>query len=834
MKKQWFAITITVATAMTALLGLFWLMGNVGFGIPGPALGASAERDDAAAPLSLTVTAVDPAVAPNDLDTPIIITGTGFTAELSGTLVITQPTAYLGATALEDVIWVSTTTLTATVPWGMSTGTYTLTVTNPGGEAGSLADAFTVTQGIGVWTTGGPYGGYIVGIEKKPGTPTTVYALASDVGLFLSENSGGQWRLGYSTDYMSRLAFDSQNSDVIYLGTWRSHTFARSLDGGQTWETPPQIGYPGHGNSSYPATHPTDAGKVFVGIGDAFSELPPGEGGVFRSDDYGLTWITKTNGMTDTQVQSIAIHPNDPDKMLAGTFDGNLYVSTDGGESWSLSAHLDGPVIAVYFNPYQPLEAWASASEEVHGPPYLYTSTNLVDWTPIVIDPGAPGCWPSRWDLTFLTDTIWASAGAIYTSTDSAASWTYVSGQPDGVNVVAVTPDNPQEVYVGTQEGVDKSQDGGQTWQPIDEGLAGVVPYAIAVARTDPDTVYVAADPNGILRSFNGGHAWQDVMEGGAGGWGEWLVADAYTPTRVYLGGRFQHTDAFCIEISTDAAETWHLVTATLPVTYAGWESAAYALVSHPQVPGRLLAGSWVWPPDSAPWLEDTLSLVYASDDYGQSWTRVGPTQPISPVVDIAYDAVDPGLVYMATEGSGLWKSTDGGNTWQLMPKPGGQSEINGIAPHPTISGYLVVGVSGGEYAGVYSSQDAGETWTFLDSYVGTPLVYTPSAPPVLYGRRAIPQYWGLVRSYDNGQTWEQMPDAPYPNCLATGTDGERVILYIGSPGGLPSQTGAQTAWQPNAILGESTVFGGGVYRMTTRLPNHWAYLPLVLRGYAP
>jgi hypothetical protein len=216
--KKWFALTLTVASATIALLVLFGLMGNAGLGIPGPALARSAERDDAAAPLSLTVTAVDPTVAPNDLDTPIIITGTGFTAELSGTLVITQPTAYLGATALEDVNWVSTTTLTATVPWGLITGTYTLTVSNPGGESSSLVDAFTVTQGIGVWTTDGPYGGYIVGIEKKPGTPTTIYALASNVGLFASEDAGGSWELIYKSEGSTDLVFDAQDPEVMYYG----------------------------------------------------------------------------------------------------------------------------------------------------------------------------------------------------------------------------------------------------------------------------------------------------------------------------------------------------------------------------------------------------------------------------------------------------------------------------------------------------------------------------------------------------------------------------------------------------------------------------------------
>ena len=49
-----------------------------------------------------------------------------------------SPTASLGTTALTDVTWVNSTTLTATVPWGMDPGVYTLTVVNPDGGTGSL------------------------------------------------------------------------------------------------------------------------------------------------------------------------------------------------------------------------------------------------------------------------------------------------------------------------------------------------------------------------------------------------------------------------------------------------------------------------------------------------------------------------------------------------------------------------------------------------------------------------------------------------------------------------------------------------------------------------
>ena len=82
-----------------------------------------------------TVSAIDPASARDDTDTAVTITGTGFVA---------TPTVTLGTTTLTDVAWVSDTTLTATVPGGISPGVYALTVVNPDDGSGTLPDAFTV------------------------------------------------------------------------------------------------------------------------------------------------------------------------------------------------------------------------------------------------------------------------------------------------------------------------------------------------------------------------------------------------------------------------------------------------------------------------------------------------------------------------------------------------------------------------------------------------------------------------------------------------------------------------------------------------------------------
>jgi hypothetical protein len=312
MKRQWLALVLVVLSLTAVAMGLVCV--------------ADLSLVWAASPEQApTIIEVDPSSAPNDLDTPIVITGTGFAA---------VPTVTLGSTVLEEVGWASSATLTATVPWGLITGTYTITVVNPGGESDDLPNAFTVTQGFGVWATGGPYGGGILGLVLHPVTPTTVYALAKNAGLFASFDAAATWEPILLAATPDLLVFDAVDPEVMYFG----QPFLRTKDGGSTWES---IVPPGGYGALYPAAHPTTPGVVYVG-----SSARPG---LFRSDDYGDTWVTLTVGPTDTLVTTIAFHPDDPDKMLAGTPDGNVFLSTNGGDTWDWRAKVSSHVERLYF-----------------------------------------------------------------------------------------------------------------------------------------------------------------------------------------------------------------------------------------------------------------------------------------------------------------------------------------------------------------------------------------------------------------------------------------------------------------------------------------------------
>jgi hypothetical protein len=185
-----------------------------------------------------TLSAVSPSSAYNDIDTTVTITGTDFATDASGTI---PPTATLGSAALADVTFVNSTTLTATLPWGVNPGTYDLKVTNPDGGSANLAGAFIVEAGIGQWNPGDLFGGQIEQLLMKPGDPNTLYATAYGVtGLFRSTDAGEHW--AFITDKASannnEFAVDPLHPDWLYV-VYPAVGLMRSKDEGDTWTTLP-------------------------------------------------------------------------------------------------------------------------------------------------------------------------------------------------------------------------------------------------------------------------------------------------------------------------------------------------------------------------------------------------------------------------------------------------------------------------------------------------------------------------------------------------------------------------------------------------------------------
>jgi hypothetical protein len=414
-----------------------------------------------AAQISAAVTAVAPAAGPNDIDTTVTITGAGFAA---------TPTASLGDTPLTNVTFVNSTTLTATVPWGLDPGVYALKEVNPDGGSASLSGAFTVTQGIGQWNGGALYGGDVHQVLMKPGDSSTLYAPANGVrGLFRSTDAGASWQYtGGGFSLAGKLADDPQHPG--WLWAYASGGVVCSKDDGDTWTTVLATwpdGRPIANGQVYPS--PSDPQVLFVS-----SHYDPIEGGpadaaqgLIRSTDGGANWTVVLDGAS---VEDVALGPGtgNTSQMVLVTQDAHVYRSGNAGSTWTQVASPPVSSIgfneALAYNPYAPGQVWIVSDNSPVGV-FKSTAADFSGWQDVT---------PATLGGASITFT---GADSVYVtwhhSADGGAHWDGF-GPTTGIGTLIFDPTNAQVGYVGDRTyGVQKTSDGGQTWQVKNQGLTG-------------------------------------------------------------------------------------------------------------------------------------------------------------------------------------------------------------------------------------------------------------------------------------------------------------------------------------------------------------------------
>lgn len=196
---------------------------------------------------------------------------------------------------------------------------------------------------------------------------------------------------------------------------------------------------------------------------------------------------------------------------------------------------------------------------------------------------------------------------------------------------------------------------------------------------------------------------------------------------------------------------------------------------------------------------------LFRTTDGGASFTPVGGDAFTAPVGALALDPSDPGTLYVGTgeanggggsvafEGSGVWRTRDGGATWESLGL-GRTGSIGRVVVHPSDPEVLWVAALGPLYEetpdrGVYRSGDGGASWQrtlFVDEGTGAvDLAVNPRSPDTLFAatwerqrRLEVRDYGGegsgVWRSVDGGQTWAELA-----NGLPTGPDVGRLGLSV-------------------------------------------------------
>ena len=272
--------------------------------------------------------------------------------------------------------------------------------------------------------------------------------------------------------------------------------------------------------------------------------------------------------------------------------------------------------------------------------------------------------------------------------------WT--SAGPDGgvIRALAIDPSNAH-IYAGTEAGIFRSVDGGETWQLFNDGLAlppsPFLPRVAAFAFT-PTTLYAGAGSR-VFRMMSGGSGWTVTAPLGSLIGGVGVVALAVDPTNpniVYAGA-----DGGVYK-STDGGASWVLSSNGISCFYVS------ALAIDPANPATLYAAS--------------CGSLLKTTNGAESWTASGSGIPAFTVLFVAVDPRTPSIVYAGTT-DGIFRSSDGAATWTkastgLPPF----SEIDTLAVDPDDSSTLYAGETSGA---LFKSFNGGSNWLFGDASLG-------------------------------------------------------------------------------------------------------------------
>ncbi len=285
----------------------------------------------------------------------------------------------------------------------------------------------------------------------------------------------------------------------------------------------------------------------------------------------------------------------------------------------------------------------------------------------------------------------------IYKTRDGGQTWTNLSKGMSHSRVIsmAVDPVYPATVYAGTKgDAVFKSHDGGQRWVSMRTGLDdATITSVVNQFIFDPadNTHIFLATTMGVFETKDGGEHWTKKMEGMK----EVLmvVTLAMDPTRPAIlyagtsGGVYK---------SVDQAGHWEKVNNGLVPPDLVKTSRALnvsTVVVDPFSPDTVYAA--------------TLNGLYKSTDGAASWKRIGESLADQMIISMILDRTRKDVLYLVGR-DGVHRSEDGGVTWKTVNTGFRTTNVRTIAQSPTDGKVFYAGTNG---SGLYRSVDAGETW---------------------------------------------------------------------------------------------------------------------------
>ncbi len=534
---------------------------------------------------------------------------------------------------------------------------------------------------------------YSWGMPDLPEAALEKKRLPDSSGFLRGHSDSGEFDLqglpkSLSWTPVRRVAIHPTNANEIYACIDAGKGLYRSTDGGNTWSRV-NLGPPAGEITASARTYvfaPSDSNIRYASFGSWDAS-----GGFYRTTDGGASW-TEVGGSTITRtVIAVAIHPTNPNIVLAGTSEGGLYRSTDGGNSWTLvsTGLKDDTFFSVAFAPGNPSIAYAG------GYNWIYRSTDGgMTWSNA--DTSFPTYYveglaihPTQPDTVLVGANDYPSGG-VYKRTSSTASFALKATGMDDTFVLRIEqdPNYPNILYAATWGGgAFRSTDGGNTW-----ALLGGVPYIYDIEATRGPTctiIYAAtfySDWGVLKRYMDGTSLWVEVSR------------------------RYRSDISFDIE-SLDGSSTNLLAATYEGVQYStnGGQSWTTANGLNSGVVLKLA----VSPTSSSNVLAATYGGgVWRSTDSGRNWSESSSGIPAAGdsyiyVYDVAF-APGGTTAYAATYG--IYRSTNSGQSWSAA-----YTGANDWFRALDVAGNGTV-VAGSNTKGVYFGLSSGTSWMARNS----------------------------------------------------------------------------------------------------------------------
>jgi photosystem II stability/assembly factor-like uncharacterized protein len=379
--------------------------------------------------------------------------------------------------------------------------------------------------------------------------------------------------------------------------------------------------------------------------------------------------------------------------------------------------------------------------------------------------------------------------------------------QPPAQTTPAQSPAAPEVVKV------DSDTISGLDARPIGPAvMGGRIAAMDAVAESNRLTVYVGSASGGVWKSTNGGTTFKPVFDKHTQSVGA-VTIDPSNPRTVWVGTgeswvRNSVSVGDGVYRSTDGGENW---------THLGLKETERIsrIVVHPRDPGTayVCATGHLW--DANP-----ERGVFKTADAGRTWRKVLSVNDDTGCAMMDIDPRDPKTLYAAMwqfrrkpytftsggPGSGLFKSTDGGETWSKLSKglPEGDLGRIGVAVAPS-NPKTVYAVVEAKKSALFRSDDAGATWIELNNgpnIIGRPFYFAHLYVDPKDERRVYKPGTTLSISEDGGKTFSQIAGSVHSDFHAMWIDPanpERVL--VGTDGGLYSSEDRGARWRFHANL---------------------------------